>query len=103
MTPRESFRDPDEIVSDTDFLIDRGQGLNHAICDASNLVQAIEKVRDGEITLREAIAAYDKEAVRRGADEVQASRQSAYMMLDHSQIMDSPIMTRSLEKGIVGD
>ncbi|MCJ1250307.1 hypothetical protein MMC30_007533 [Trapelia coarctata] len=81
----------------------RGQGLNHAICDATNFVRAIKKVRDGESTLQVAISAYDNEVVRRGADEVIASRQNAYMMLDYSQVMDSPIMTRSLEKGVVED
>lgn len=104
MTPRKIFKCPPEIPSDTNPVIDRGQGLNHAICDVTNFVEALKKVRGGEITLKDAISAYDKEVIRRGADEVLASRQNAYMMLDHDQILDSPIMTRSLEKGvIVGD
>ena len=61
----------------------------------------MKKARDGETELKEAISAYDKEVVRRGADEVVASRKSAYMMLDWNQVMDSPIMIRSLERGVV--
>ncbi|MCJ1255548.1 hypothetical protein MMC24_003364 [Lignoscripta atroalba] len=80
----------------------RGQGLNHAICDASKFVAAMGKVHTSEIKLQEAITSYDEEVVRRGADEVEASKQSAYMMLDWNRVMDSPIMTRSLEKADLG-
>ena len=60
------------------------------------------KVHTSEIKLQEAITSYDEEVVRRGADEVEASKQSAYMMLDWNRVMDSPIMTRSLEKADLG-
>ena len=83
--------------------IDRGQGLNHAINDATNIVAAITKVSNQEAKLKDVISAYDKEVVRRGADEVLASRENAYMMLDLSRIMDSPIIKRSLERGKVDD
>ncbi|MCJ1417254.1 hypothetical protein MMC32_003596 [Xylographa parallela] len=73
----------------------RGQGLNHAICDATNVVAAVEKVRDGKATLKEAISSYDEEMVPRGKDEVLVSRQNAFMMLDWNQLKNSPLMMRS--------
>ncbi|MCJ1477622.1 hypothetical protein MMC13_006295 [Lambiella insularis] len=76
----------------------RGQGLNHAICDVSNVVTAIENVRDGKTSLKDAISAYDEEVVPRGKDEVLVSRQSAFMLLEWSQMENSPIMQRSLER-----
>jgi len=81
----------------------RGQGLNHAICDASNLIKLIQNVRDGEAKLSEAISGYDAEVVRRGEDEVIASKASCYQMLDWKQVMDSPIMKRGLEKGRIDE
>ncbi|KAH8812897.1 hypothetical protein F5884DRAFT_786622 [Xylogone sp. PMI_703] len=76
----------------------RGQGLNHAICDAGNLVDALKKVAAGTVNLEDAISAYSGEVVRRGADEVLISKQNALMMLDWDQLMDSPILKRSLER-----
>jgi len=64
----------------------------------TNFVAAMTKVKAGETALKDAISAYDAELVKRGANEVISSRESAYMMLDWSKIMDSPIMTRALEK-----
>ena len=58
-------------------------------------------MQSGETELQEAITSYDKEVVPRGADEVIASQQNAMMMLDWNKIMKSPIMTRSLDKGIL--
>ncbi|KAE9368194.1 monooxygenase [Stipitochalara longipes BDJ] len=76
----------------------RGQGLNHAICDASNFVAMMHKVVAGTAILKDAISAYSEEVVRRGADEVLISKQNALMMLDWDQLMESPIMKQSLQK-----
>ncbi|RFU28012.1 hypothetical protein B7463_g8318, partial [Scytalidium lignicola] len=76
----------------------RGQGLNHAICDASHFVDAMKKVASGAVSLKSAITAYSDEVVRRGADEVLISKQNAIMMLNWDQLMDSPILKRSLDK-----
>jgi hypothetical protein len=73
------------------MFADRGQGLNHAICDASHFVA-------GESSLKDAITAYSEEVVRRGADEVLISKQNAIMMLNWDQLMESPMMKRSLQK-----
>lgn len=51
----------------------RGQGLNHAICDVGNLVKALCDVRDGAKTLNEAVESYGTEMVARGSEEVKAA------------------------------
>jgi len=76
----------------------RGQGLNHAICDASHFVDAMKKVVAGESSLKDGITTYSEEVVRRGADEVLISKQNAIMMLNWDQLMESPMMKRSLQK-----
>ncbi len=80
------------------MFADRGQGLNHAICDASHFVDAMQKVVAGTSNLKDAITTYSEEVVRRGADEVLISRQNAIMMLNWDQLMESPMMKRSLQK-----
>jgi len=77
---------------------DRGQGLNHAICDASNFVAAIDKVVAQKFSLKDTISAYTMEVVRRGGNEVLISKQNALMMHDWDQLMESPIVKQSLEK-----
>jgi hypothetical protein len=79
-------------------LVDRGQGLNHAICDASHFVDAMQKVVAGTSSLKDAITTYSAEVVIRGADEVLISKQNAIMMLNWDQLMESPMMKRSLQK-----
>ncbi|KAI9857757.1 MAG: hypothetical protein M1824_004713 [Vezdaea acicularis] len=76
----------------------RGQGLNHAICDADHFVNALVKVHKGESSLAEVIGEYDEELVPRGAEEVISSKQNALMLHDWNRLMDSPLMTRSLER-----
>merc|ERR1711964_836541 len=50
-----------------------------------------------------AITAYSEEVVRRGADEVLISKQNAIMMLNWDQLMESPMMKRSLQKSDLSD
>lgn len=78
---------------------DRGQGLNHAICDVEHLVDAIQKIDKGEKTPKEAITIYDEEVIPRGTAEVKASIESCYGLLDWNNIMNSPILKVGLEKG----
>ena len=52
--------------------IDRGQGLNNAIQDAANYVQAMKKIKSGG-NMKEVIDAYDKETLERGKREVALS------------------------------
>jgi len=76
----------------------RGQGLNHAVCDASNFVTAMTKVKAGEIGLPEAITAYSEEAVKRGADEVVISKMQGEGLLDYERFMNSPFITKGINK-----
>ena len=52
------------------MLPHRGQGLNHALRDACELVDALVAVFEGRSSLAEAITAYDEEMRPRGAKEV---------------------------------
>ena len=76
--------------------LDRGQGLNHAVCDAANLVDAV--LNRGTESLEEAITAYDEELVKRGAAEVNLSVKNALMVHDWDLVMDSPAMKHGIKK-----
>ncbi|KAF2219773.1 putative monooxygenase [Elsinoe ampelina] len=69
----------------------RGQGLNNAMCDAANLVDAIVEAQNGKKTLAEAIAEYEAEMKPRGAREVGLSLEQAMKARNTSTIKDSPI------------
>lgn len=71
--------------------------MNHAICDASHFVESMKKVvARGD--LNDTITAYSEEVVKRGAEEVLISKQNALMMLNWDQLMNSPIVKKSLAK-----
>ena len=79
-------------ISSTNFRpLDRGQGLNHCICDVSHLLDAIERVRANETTFKEAISAYDEELVPRGAEEVKCSLENGFMLHDWEKVKESPV------------
>ena len=78
--------------------VDRGQGLNHAVCDAANLVDAILSIDRGAESLKVAITAYDEELVKRGAAEVNLSVKNALMVHDWDSVMDSPAMKHGIKK-----
>jgi 2-polyprenyl-6-methoxyphenol hydroxylase-like FAD-dependent oxidoreductase len=79
--------------------VDRGQGLNHCICDAANFVKAIKEVRVSPAKRAEAISAYEEELVKRGSDEVQVSLKSAILIHDWEKFMESPVMKKGYVKG----
>jgi hypothetical protein len=60
----------------------------------------MKKAATGESSLKDAITAYSEEVVTRGAGEVLVSKQNALMLLDWDQLMESPIVKRSLDKNI---
>src|SRR5205814_4910249 len=60
--------------------VDRGQGLNHCICDAVNFVKAIKELRASPANRAKVISAYDEELVKRGSEEVQVSLKSAIII-----------------------
>jgi hypothetical protein len=79
------------------ILVDRGQGLNHAICDAKTFVEAMKKVKDGETDLQDGIEAYNDDVVKRGAGEVRESLKIAELQHDWDSIMQAP-MTHSFAR-----
>lgn len=76
----------------------RGQGLNHAIQDAFNFVEAMKKVRDGEAKKEEIVQEYSDEVAKRGAEETTMSTKNAYMMLAYEDFKESPYMKHGLSK-----
>jgi hypothetical protein len=58
---------------------------------------AMKKVVSGASSLKDAITAYS-EVVNRGAEEVLISKQTAIMILDWDQLMESPMVKTSLDK-----
>lgn len=72
--------------------------MNHAVCDASNLVNAITSIKNRIVSRADAISAYDAEMVKRGAAEVNLSVQNALMVHDWKLVMDSPAMKHGIKK-----
>ncbi|KAL8897693.1 MAG: hypothetical protein Q9192_002447 [Flavoplaca navasiana] len=73
------------------MLPQRGQGLNNAIKDASDIVDAIKDATSGAKTLKDAILAYEAEMKPRGASEVALSLEQALKGRDKNTIKDSPL------------
>lgn len=61
---------------------DRGQGLNNAMKDASEIVDALTAVYKGKWSLEEAIDAYEAEMIPRGALEVTLTQDLAEKRLN---------------------
>ena len=78
-------------------LSDRGQGLNHCICDVSHLLDALLRVRANETTFKQAISAYDAEIVPRGCEEVKCSLENGYMLHDWQKVKQSPVFTNGFK------
>jgi len=76
----------------------RGQGLNHAICDVVNLVAALAKAQKRELSLNDAVSEYDAEMVKRGAKEVQDSLVNTHMLHDWNSFSQSPLMSKSVAR-----
>lgn len=75
----------------------RGQGLNHAICDISHLMDAVAAIRAGEKSVEEAITEYDAEIVPRGRDEVTCSVENGKMLHDWEQVKKSPVFNQGFK------
>lgn len=73
------------------MISDREQGLNNAVFDAVSLGRALKNVRHGGEGLVDAISRYEKELAERGHHAVLSSEINSRMMLDWSQLQDSPI------------
>lgn len=70
---------------------DRGQGLNNAVHDAAYIGRALKNICYDRISVQNAINAYDKEIVERGHDAVISSGQNSMMLVDWSQLSESPM------------
>ncbi|CAK3928811.1 FAD NAD(P)-binding domain-containing [Lecanosticta acicola] len=76
----------------------RGQGLNHAILDASKFVEVMKKIAHGGMDQKEAVKGYGDEVAKRGGEETSLSTKNAYMMLAYDEFKESPYMKHGLSK-----
>ena len=76
----------------------RGQGLNHALNDAYNFVEAVKKVATAQGDRLEVIQAYSDEVAVRGAKETELSRETAFLTLDYSKFTESALMRHGLTR-----
>lgn len=71
----------------------RGEGANHGILDAALLVDELKKIHKGEVSLKEAIGAYEDEMRPRTHTAVLKSREAALIAHEWDKItVDSPIV-----------
>ncbi|KAK3681666.1 hypothetical protein B0T22DRAFT_522863 [Podospora appendiculata] len=75
----------------------RGQGLNHCINDVFHLLNGLRSVVGGETSLTVAVAAYEKEMVPRGTEEVRCSVENGLMLHDWKKIQESPVFKRGFK------
>lgn len=76
----------------------RWQGLNNALQDAWNLVQAIEKVSAGAAKQNEEIQNVSHEIVGRGSKEVKLSIENAMKSFDVENLEDTPLFREGLNR-----
>ncbi|CAD0095884.1 unnamed protein product, partial [Aureobasidium vineae] len=79
----------------------RGQGLNHAIQDAYNLVNILVASHKNSSTssdLPSQLQSYAQEVSIRGGEEVRLSKQNAYMVLDWKLLEQSPVFKHALDR-----
>ena len=77
----------------------RGQGLNHCIRDAKELLSKLNEYVNGECELQDAIDAYEKEMQDRGSAEVKTSMEQSLKCHSWETFQDSPVsclISRSL-------
>lgn len=81
----------------------RGQGLNHAITDASELINAIKEHWNGDNGLTSkarasAIDGYETEMIARGGEEVRSGEENSKMVHDWGRFRQSPTFQNGLKK-----
>jgi 2-polyprenyl-6-methoxyphenol hydroxylase-like FAD-dependent oxidoreductase len=75
----------------------RGQGANNAICDSEKFVAAMVKVKNGEMTLQQAVDEYDADVIARGRTEVEVSRVQTDAFHDHAKFLESPVVKHGIK------
>ena len=78
----------------TDLSIERGQGLNHSMTDAGNLVEFLKT----DAYQSSAIAKYEEEMINRAGEEVHLSVINTTMLHDWSKVLESPVFKKALAK-----
>lgn len=81
-----------------DTPVERGQGLNSAIKDASELVNQITDFVASEKTKIEAIDGYEREMVDRTGTEVRLSAENTRMVHVWDEVMKSPLFSKGFSK-----
>ncbi|RAK97983.1 FAD-dependent oxidoreductase [Aspergillus ibericus CBS 121593] len=76
----------------------RGQGLNHSITDAANLVEAVRRMVCGTATQASAIADYEDEMIARAGGEVSLSTVNTVMLHDWQKVLQSPVLTSGMKR-----
>ncbi|KAF2674609.1 putative monooxygenase [Microthyrium microscopicum] len=81
------------------MTVQRGQGLNHAITDVSQLLEAITKSRgDGTTNQATAISDYEARMTERSGEEVRQCTINTKMLHDWASFQNSPVMKKGLKK-----
>lgn len=76
----------------------RGQGLNNALQDATQLVEQLKAVAAGDKTLADAMRAYEDEMRARALEEIPISLKQAQMVHNFDTLMQSPMVKLGLHK-----
>lgn len=79
------------------MLPHRGQGLNNAIMDAAEILEAVKRVAEGDASLGEAIGAYEAEMRIQGSEEVDRTLEVA-ANASFSRFQASPMVKIGLQK-----
>ncbi|KAK4209485.1 monooxygenase [Rhypophila decipiens] len=74
----------------------RGQGGNLAIKDAHEFVKSMLAVKEGKMTLKQAVDDFDKGVVARG-EEVEISKQQAAAFHDYENFDNSPVFKMGIK------
>ncbi|KAK4939729.1 hypothetical protein LTR10_020013 [Elasticomyces elasticus] len=80
-----------------DAAHNRGQGANNAFRDSERFVNAMLKVKSGEMSLKEAVSDYDADVVARGRQEVEISRIQTEAFHDHAKFLESPVVKMGIK------
>jgi len=81
----------------------RGQGLNNALQDSANYVAALKTVIGGEVGLKDAMDAYDKEVLERGTREMGISLKQTFFIHNWETLMQSPMVRMGMHRAEKGD
>jgi hypothetical protein len=97
MTFRKSPRPYIHLRRLTLIVIDRGQGANNAVADSSKFVTAMTKVKEGAMSLKEAVNEYDADVISRGRNEVDTSKIQTGAFHDYERFLDSPLLKHGIK------